>query len=146
MPWLICRAAVASICLALGVPQTAHAQFKVCNQGIGLYNIAIGAERNAKFSTEGWWSVPSNSCVTPIKEDLASLKLKYLYVYATSIAGEPAFEGEWDMCVDSKRFKIDRIPNEPWNCWVRGFQQVKFKEIDTGDSTSWTLFIQEGGQ
>ena len=124
----------------------ALAAFKVCNQSIVIYNVAIGAEISQKFHTEGWWTLPPNSCVTPIKEDLDALKLKYVYVYATTFTGESAFEGNWDMCVDSRRFKIARIPDQPWNCWVRGFLEAKFKEIDTGNAKSWTVFVRGGSQ
>lgn len=122
----------------------AWAAFKVCNQSIALYNIAVGAEINQKFNTEGWWTLPANSCVTPIKEDLTDLKIRYIYLYATTVTGESAFEGEWDMCVDTKRFKIPKIPGESWNCWVRGFQAAKFQEINTGDAKSWTVFVRGG--
>ncbi len=133
----------ALVCLAFG-NERAAAEFKVCNQSIALYNVAIGAEFNGKFHTEGWWSVPANACVNPIKEDLAALKLKYVYVYATTVTGQAAFDGDWEMCVDTRRFKIERIPDQPWNCWVRGYQLVKFKEIDTGESGSWTVFVRDG--
>lgn len=123
---------------------TAQAAFKVCNQSVTLYNVAIGAEIAGKFATEGWWLLPANSCVTPIKEDLDELRLRYVYVYAQNAAGDSAFEGDWDMCVDTRRFKIERVQGQPWDCWVRGLVQVKFKEIDTGSSTgSWTIFVQD---
>jgi uncharacterized membrane protein len=128
----------------LGPNGGAEAAFKVCNQSIALYNVAIGAEIGRKFSTEGWWTLPANSCVTPIKEDLDALKLRYVYIYATTVTGESAFAGNWDMCVDTRRFKIDKIPDQPWNCWVRGFEQAKFKEIDTGNAKSWTVFVRSG--
>ena len=121
---------------------SARAEFKVCNQSVGLYNIAIGAEIDRKFHTEGWWTVPASGCVTPIKEDLDQLKLKYVYLYATTLNGDSAFDGNWEMCVDTRRFKIEKITDQPWNCWVRGFQQVKFKEIDTGTAKSWTVFLR----
>ena len=124
----------------------AHAEFKVCNQTVGLYNVAIGAEVQQKFTTEGWWPLPANSCVIPIKEELDQLKLRYVYVHVESVTGESAFDGNWDMCVDTKRFKIEKIVNEPWNCWVRGFIQKKFLEVDTGDSKSWTVFVRPGKQ
>ncbi|WP_158554885.1 DUF1036 domain-containing protein [Methylovirgula sp. 4M-Z18] len=129
----------------LGQHGAAYAAFKVCNQSVSLYNVAIGAEINNKFSTEGWWILPANTCITPIHEDLSALKLRYVYIYATTATGESAFEGNWDMCVDTKRFKIEKDQNQPWDCWVRGFEQVKFKEIDTGDSNSWTIFIRANG-
>jgi uncharacterized membrane protein len=119
----------------------AQAAFKVCNQSVTLYNVAIGAEIDDKFTTEGWWTLPASTCVTPIKEDLDVLKLRYVYIYATTATGDSAFEGNWDMCVDTKRFKIEKVQDQPWDCWVRGFVQAKFKEIDTGNASSWTVFI-----
>ena len=41
----------------------AFAEFKVCNQSVGVYNVAVGAERDQRFSTEGWWVMPANSCI-----------------------------------------------------------------------------------
>lgn len=123
---------------------SALAEFKICNQTVAVYNVSIGAEKDQKFSTEGWWILPANSCISPIKEDLDVLRVRYIYVYATAVTGESAFLGNSDMCVDTKRFKIDKIPDQPWNCWVRGFEFVKFKEIDTGTAKSWTIFIRDG--
>ena len=143
------RAAAVALALAVsfaGLTGTAEAGFKVCNQSVALYNVAIGSETNQKFYTEGWWTLPANSCVTPIKDDLDVLKLKYVYVYATTVTGESAFEGDWVMCVDTRRFKIEKIPDQPWNCWVRGFQEAKFKEVDTGLTKSWTVFLRGGAR
>ena len=134
---------VFSAYFAILLPAPAKADFKICNQTVAVYNVAIGAEKVQKFSTEGWWILPANSCVTPLKEDLDVLRLRYVYVYATTVAGDAVFTGNSDMCVDAKRFKIDKIPDQPWNCWVRGLQSAKFKEIDTGNAKSWTLFIRE---
>ncbi|MDT3381443.1 DUF1036 domain-containing protein [Labrys portucalensis] len=128
--------------LVWGHVDRAEAAFRVCNQSVTLYNVAIGAEIDKKFATEGWWTLPGNTCVTPIKEDLADLKLRYVYIYATTATGDSAFEGNWDMCVDTKRFKIEKVQDQPWDCWVRGFVQAKFKEVDTGDTGSWTVFIR----
>lgn len=130
----------------VGFAGSARSEFKVCNQTIGLYNVAIGAEIDRRFHTEGWWALPANSCVIPIKEDLDELKLRYVYLHVESVTGESAFDGNWDMCVDNKRFKIERVSGEPWNCWVRGFIQTKFLEIDTGEAKSWTVFVRPGMQ
>ena len=140
---LLATAAFAGTWLASASP--ARAEFKICNQSVEVYNLAIGAEIDQQFQTEGWWVMPANSCVIPIKEDLDQLKLRYVYVYAQTVTGESAFQGGWDMCVDTKRFKIDRIAGEPWNCWVRGYEQVKFLEVDTGDTKSWTLYVHPTG-
>jgi uncharacterized membrane protein len=138
--------AVASLAVASQQGSPAQAAFKVCNQSIALYNVAIGAEINQKFHTEGWWTLPPNSCVTPLKEDLDALKLKYVYIHAITVTGDSAFEGNWDMCVDTRRFKIERVRGQPWNCWVRGFKLAKFKEINTGNAKSWTVFVRGSGQ
>ena len=139
------KLAAAAICgCALAGARPAAAEFKVCNQSVGVYNVAIGAETNQRFSTEGWWVMPANSCIIPIKEDLDQLKLRYVYVYARDVTGDSVFEGNWEMCVGTKRFKIEKIAGEPWNCWVRGFETVKFLEVDTGQAKSWTLFVRPG--
>ena len=130
----------------VGITGSARSEFKVCNQTIGLYNVAIGAEIDRRFHTEGWWALPANSCVIPIKEDLDVLQLRYVYLHVESVTGEGAIDGNWDMCVDSKRFKIERISGEPWNCWVRGFIQTRFLEIDTGEAKTWTVFVRPGTQ
>jgi uncharacterized membrane protein len=117
----------------------ARAELKVCNQSVTLYNVAIGREKDGKFSTEGWWTLPASTCVTPVKEDLDA---RYIYVYATTATGDSAFEGNFNMCIDNKRFRIDKAQGQDWDCWVRGFVQVKFKEIDTENASSWTVFIR----
>ena len=124
--------------------EPAVAEFKICNQSVGVYNVAVGAERDQRFSTEGWWVMPANSCIIPIKGDLDQLKLRYVYVYAQTVTGDSVFQGNWEMCVDTKRFKIEKIEGEPWNCWVRGFEMVKFLEVDTAQAKSWTLFVRAG--
>jgi uncharacterized membrane protein len=138
------RLGLATIQVGLFLVQDSNAQaaFKVCNQSVTLYNVAIGAQIDDKFRTEGWWTLPASTCVTPIKEDLDVLKLRYVYIYATTATGDSAFEGNWDMCVDTKRFEIEKVQDQPWDCWVRGFVQAKFKEIDTGNASSWTVFIR----
>jgi uncharacterized membrane protein len=137
-------AAMAICAVAWAGARPAFAEFKICNQSVGVYNVAIGAEADQHFNTEGWWVMPANSCIIPIKEDLDELKLRYVYVYARSVAGDSVFEGNWEMCVGTKRFKIEKIAGEPWNCWVRGFEAVKFLEVDTGEAKSWTLFVRPG--
>ncbi len=128
----------------LALTNPVRAEFKICNQTVAVYNVAIGAEKDHKFSTEGWWILPANGCISPLKEDLDAIRVRYVYVYATTVTGESAFLGNSQMCVDTKRFRIDKIPDQPWNCWVRGFEFVKFKEIDTGSAKSWTVFIRNG--
>ena len=115
----------------------ALAEFKVCNQTLSLYNVAIGTEKEGTFQTEGWWTLSANECVSPITEDLAS---RDVYVFATNIYCDDAFNGEITMCLDRhKHFEITGTDN----CWLRGHEAARFKEVDTHSSNSWTIFIQE---
>jgi uncharacterized membrane protein len=143
------RCSRASISLTLGVflclnGPPAHAQFRVCNQTLNLFNIAVGAEFNGEFRTEGWWTVPANNCASPIKEDLHDLKIRFVYVYAMSMAGEDMLKGDWDMCIKPEKFVYKKPPSGDWDCWVKGYQQVRFVEVDTGNAKAWTVFFREG--
>ena len=118
-------------------PGPASAEFRVCNQTLNLFNVAIGRPvGNNLFETEGWWTLAANSCTSPIKEPLEA---SYVYLYGTDIYGEPAIVGSTEMCVSDKQFTI---PDQK-DCWVRGFRQVRFLEVDTKNATSWTVFIRE---
>jgi uncharacterized membrane protein len=134
----------------IGQPRTALAEFRVCNQTLNLYNVAIGIEKpgttvainnDRAFYTEGWWTLPANACVQLVKDDLIS---RYVYLYAVNINGDDSLSGSRKLCVGSKKFVIEHPPGELWNCWVRGYQEAGFKEIDTGGTArSWTVFIRE---
>jgi len=132
------RWAVLAILATLSAaPHSALAQFRVCNQTLNLFNVAIGYPVEGDlFKTEGWWTLAANSCTSPIKEKLT---FSYYYVYGTDIYGEPAITGSTEMCVAARQFTIaDRK-----DCWVRGFQQVPFLEVNTKNAESWTVFIRE---
>jgi uncharacterized membrane protein len=118
----------------------ARAQFQVCNQTLDALNLAI-AKANADdvIVSEGWWTIGANRCVDVIKEELAN---KYVYVYATDVFGQPIFAGDfggYEMCVAPKKFTIEGTDS----CWQRGFQKVRFLEVDTKDQVRWTLFLKE---
>ncbi len=121
----------------------AHGEFRVCNQTLNLFNVAVGylveeaqVAESEGWWTEGWWTLAANSCTSPIKKKLQS---KFFYLYGTDIYGEPAIVGKTAMCVSAKQFIIRGIED----CWVRGFEQVWFLEVDTKNAPSWTVFIRE---
>jgi uncharacterized membrane protein len=43
------------------------------------------------------------------------------------------------MCVAPKKFTIEGTDS----CWQRGFQKVRFLEVDTKEQVRWTLFLKE---
>ena len=128
---------LAALMLLAGTPAPAHAEFRVCNQTLNLFNVAIGRPiANAQFETEGWWTLAANSCTSLIKEPLEA---SYLYLYGTDIYGEAAIVGSTDMCVADKQFII----TDQKDCWVQGYRRVGFLEVDTKNAPSWTVFIRE---
>ncbi len=152
---LISSAGLAGL-LVLALP--AHAELRVCNQTLNLYNVAVGyfAGEHCQptdplypsachLETEGWWNLPANGCVTPLKQPLDQT---YYYVFALDIYGADAITGDTPLCVNvTRRFNIQTPFDERQQprCWQRGYQQVKFKEIDAGGASDWTVFVNQGG-
>jgi len=135
---LLFAIAAATAAAGLGA-KPASAEFKVCNQTLSLYNVAVGTEKAGVFQTEGWWTLAANDCVTPIAEDLGS---RYVYVFAANIYGDDALTGGTTMCIDRRKHFVIAGTD---NCWLRGYEEAKFKEIDTHSANSWTAFIRENG-
>lgn len=142
--WAFCKLGLgAALMLLAGMGTPARGEFRVCNQTLNLFNISVGylvegaqvAEEEGWW-TEGWWTLAANSCTSPIKKELKS---KFYYLYGTDIYGEAAIVGETNLCVSAKQFVIRGIED----CWVRGFEQVRFLEVDTRSAESWTVFIRE---
>jgi uncharacterized membrane protein len=128
-----------AFCLALGLllfaaPNTARAEFTVCNQTLDVVNLAVGQEVDAAFQTEGWWTIGANQCVNVIRDELVN---RYIYVYATDVFGQPILNGSTEMCVEKRRFTIRGIEE----CWQRGHIAAAFYEVDTLEQARWTLFL-----
>lgn len=132
------RCVAASACL-IGATFGAAADFRVCNQTKYLMNVAVGYDGQSEFQTEGWWSVTSSSCVSPIK---GVLKDRFVYLYATDIDANDITGGTVPMCIERRKFLIVGTAD----CWRRGFEAVKFAEIDTLSSQNWTVLLGEGAQ
>jgi uncharacterized membrane protein len=56
----------------LSVPDTAKADFRVCNGTQNLVGVAIGYRAKEGWMTEGWWQVPATTCATLIEGELQS--------------------------------------------------------------------------
>ena len=126
--------------LALASVLPARAQFSVCNQTLDAVNLAIAkAAPNGVIVSEGWWTIGANRCVDVIKEELAN---KYIYVYASDVFGQPILADgfqTFEMCVAPKRFTIEGTDS----CWQRGYEKVRFMEVDTKEQVRWTLYLKE---
>ena len=135
---ILLTTAVAAL-LAFGAVAPAQADFKVCNQTLNLFNLAVGYEVGPQlYKTEGWWTLAANSCVSLINRPLES---RFVYVYGTDIYGDEAVVGSTQMCVDPKQYFV--ADDAEHDCWVRGYEGVRFFEVDTQNASTWTMFIRE---
>lgn len=124
--------------LAFLTPDTARAEFTVCNQTLDVVNLAVGQEIDSAFQTDGWWTVGANQCVNVIREELTN---RYIYIYATDVFGQAILSGSTDMCVERRRFTV-RGDEE---CWQRGHIAARFYEVDTLEQERWTFFLTGRG-
>ncbi|QRM56635.1 DUF1036 domain-containing protein [Sinorhizobium sp. BG8] len=117
-------------------PDTARADFRVCNGTQNLVGVAIGYRAKDGWITEGWWQVPATTCATLIEGELQS---RYYYLYAEDAARGGRWTGNVNMCVAENEFKITGVQD----CFARGFQRMGFKEYDTGRQGSWMVQLSD---
>lgn len=132
------RVVAALIVALIGVPGLARAEFAVCNQSFDVVNVAIGQEIEDSFETQGWWTIGTNQCANVIREELRN---RYIYVFAMDVFGQPVLPGTVPMCVavpfPGNRGTISGIED----CWVNGYREALFHEVDTQAVERWTLFL-----
>ncbi len=114
----------------------AHAEFRVCNGTQNLVGVAVGYRAEEGWITEGWWQVPAGTCATLIEGELQS---RYYYLYAEDAARDGRWTGDINMCVAENEFKIVGVKD----CFARGYQQMGFKEYDTGRQGSWMVQLSD---
>lgn len=134
LAWLFGACILAAVPFAGASP--AHAEFRVCNGTQSLVGVAIGYRAKEGWISEGWWQVQANSCLTLIEGELKS---RYYYLYAEDAARGGRWTGDVNMCVAENEFKIVGVKD----CHVRGFQQLGFKEYDTGRQGSWMVQLTD---
>jgi uncharacterized membrane protein len=133
------RAPLLAILAGLGFGASAApalADFRVCNATQSLVGVAIGYRAQAGWVTEGWWHIEASSCKTLIEGALAS---RYYYLYAEDAQRGGRWEGEINMCVAEREFKI----SGPGDCFARGFQRAGFQEYDTREQSSWMVQLTD---
>ena len=128
-------AAIAAGCW-LAMCGAAAAEFTVCNQTLDIANVAIAEGGAGKLESRGWWVIAPNRCADVIK---GKLKSRYVYVHAVDGRGFAMLDGSARFCTASKQFRV--VGSE--SCWQRGHTIGAFKEVDTKDAQSWTLFLRE---
>ena len=127
-------------CTVFSFSQTdsASADFRICNDTKSLVGVSLGYRENAKWVTEGWWQVPSETCASLVEGDLNS---RYYYLYAEDADRGGQWRGDIFMCTSDTEFKIDGVEN----CFSRGFRRSGFQEVDTNDQESWMVQLTAEG-
>ena len=140
--WMLRRMAGAAALLAcagflsLATALPARADFRVCNATQNLVGVAIGYRASTGWVTEGWWHVDGSTCKTLIEGALSS---RYYYLYAEDAERGGRWEGNINMCVAEREFKI----SGPGDCVPRGFQRAGFQEYDTREQSSWMVQLTD---
>lgn len=131
-------AVVLGACVMSGLAtSSARADFRVCNATQNLVGVSIGYRAASGWVTEGWWHVEGSTCKTLIEGALSS---RYYYLYAEDAERGGRWEGQINMCVAEREFKIAGVAD----CFARGFQRAPFQEYDTGEQSSWMVQLTDG--
>jgi uncharacterized membrane protein len=133
-----CVALAASAVLAA----PALADLKLCNTTPNRVGVAIGyRDAGGGLTTEGWWTLPGQTCETLYKGPLPS---RFWYVHAVDYDGGGEWAGNAFMCTIDKAFTIKTASD----CAKQGYNRTGFFEVDVNQSTDWTIRLtdpSEGG-
>ncbi|CDO40833.1 DUF1036 domain-containing protein [Bartonella henselae] len=125
-----------SVLLLLPFAGFAKADFRVCNTTQQPVGVALGYRTFSGWVSEGWWVVPVTECKTLIEGPLSS---RFYYFYAEGAEKKNSWPGSVTMCVQDSQFTIQGVHD----CFPRGYQKAEFKEIDTGNQTSWMVQLTD---
>jgi len=129
--------------LAAGVAMAANAgvaraDLKLCNATSSRIGVAIGYQDPKGWATEGWWNIASQTCETLLKGKLGS---RFYYVHAVDYDRGGEWGGTNMMCTADKVFTIRGVED----CLRRGFKRTGFFEVDTQNSSDWTIRLTDPG-
>jgi uncharacterized membrane protein len=128
---------VLSACL-LATALPAQADLRLCNFTDSRIGVAIGYRGKRDWVTEGWWNILSQSCEVLLPGEITS---RFYYVYAVDYDRGGEWKGKDRMCIADKAFTIEGVGS----CEERGYKQVGFYEVDTGEAKSYTIRLVEPG-
>lgn len=108
----------------------------LCNRTPSLVGVAVGYKSEDRWTTEGWWNVPANSCETLLPGKLVS---RFYYIYAVDYDRGGEWSGRAIMCTEDKQFTIQGTED----CVARGYRRTGFFEVDTGNRETWTVQLND---
>jgi uncharacterized membrane protein len=134
--------AVAAIAGLLALSAPAFADLKLCNITTSRVGVALGySDAAGGWTTEGWWTLPAQTCETLYK---GALNTRYWYVHAVDYDSGGEWAGQSFMCTQDKAFTIKGVQD----CAKRGYNRTGFFEVDTQGAKDWTIRLtdpSEGG-
>jgi uncharacterized membrane protein len=134
--------ALAAVAGSLALSAPALADLKLCNSTTSRVGVALGySNAKGEWTTEGWWTVPAQTCETLYKGKLSS---QYWYVHAIDYDSGGEWAGQSFMCTHDKAFAIKGVQE----CEKRGYNRTGFFEVDTRGDPDWTIKLtdpSEGG-
>jgi uncharacterized membrane protein len=118
----------------------AQADLKLCNTTASRVGVAIGyRDTGGALTTEGWWTLPGQTCETLYKGPLPS---RYWYVHAIDYDGGGEWAGQAYMCTIDKAFTI----KTSGDCAKQGYNRTGFFEVDVQKATDWTIRLTDPGE
>jgi len=122
--------------LALGMlaARPALADLKLCNKTGSTVGVALGYKDRKGWASEGWWNIPPRACKTLLEGPLIA---RYYYIYAVDYDKGGSWGGKPTLCTRDKIFTI----RGRTNCKARGYRKTGFFEVDTGESTDFTISL-----
>lgn len=115
-----------------GAVGEAKADLRVCNSTQSLVGVSIGYRGEEGWISEGWWRIPATQCRSVIEGQLSS---RYYYLYAEDAEGVGRWAGEVNLCIAENEFRVVGVED----CFSRGYQEMGFREYDTGGQASWMV-------
>lgn len=110
----------------------AAADFRFCNGTGNRVGVAIGYKDSDDWISEGWWNIEPGDCRSVLVGTLTS---RYYYVHAVDYDQGGEWGGEALMCTRNTSFTIRGIGR----CEQRGYSSSGFYEVDTQESSSFTV-------
>ncbi|MEM8839552.1 MAG: DUF1036 domain-containing protein, partial [Pseudomonadota bacterium] len=125
---------------AIGLPDPASADFRLCNKTLSRISVAIGYKSDNGWRSEGWWNFNPRNDPDPCKILIPGpLRARFFYVYAIDVTHGGEWGGPAILCTRQKEFTIDGIKD----CILRGYEQTGFFEVDTRNQESWTIELTD---
>jgi len=131
---LACLLTPLTVGATIATATPALAGLEVCNQTNVARWVAVGYSKDDLWTSEGWWQLEPGACTNVLDWDLTH----QFYYYRAEDPNEE-FEGDGYMfCTVDDAFTI--VGDQ--DCEARGYDEVAFREVDTGESaTTYTLVL-----